>query len=250
MGELTGRVALVTGGGRTLGKGVVTALAEAGAAVAVNDINPDSAEAVAQELRKGGRAAAAVPGDITDPESVKRIASDAATALGPVDIYVQAAGMPANVDNAKFLDSSPEQWRAWIDLNLYAPMYGTHAVLGGMCDRGWGRVIVISSYASRTPGLKGLGLSAYGAGKGGVESFLRHVALEAGPSGVTVNAVALGAMAFLRGEPADPAYAAQLPMRRMGTPEDVGNAVAFLASDRASWITGQTLHLNGGAYMT
>ncbi|WP_300610261.1 SDR family NAD(P)-dependent oxidoreductase [Trebonia sp.] len=248
MNELTGRVALVTGAGRTIGRGVATALAAAGAAVAVNDLDPDSARTVAVELRAVGGPTAAAPGDVTDRESVRRMVDTAVEALGPVDVYVHAAGMPVNVEGVKFLDSDPDQWPAWIDLNLYAAMYGTHAVLGGMCDREWGRIIAISSYASRTGSHNGL--SVYGAAKSGLEGFLRHVALESGPFGVTVNAVALGTMSFLRGAPADPAAAGAIPMRRLGTPEDVGNLVAFLASDRASWITGQTVHLNGGAYMT
>lgn len=246
--ELSGRVALVTGAGRTVGRGIALALADAGAAVAVNDLDPVSAERVAGEVRDAGRAAVAVPGDVTDPAVVTAMVATAATALGPIDIFVHAAGLPVSAQGARFRDTLPEQWHAWIDLNLYAAMYGTHAVLDGMCERGWGRVVAISSYASRTGSRNGLAI--YGAGKSGLEGFLRHVALENGPDGVTVNAVALGTMSHVRGVPADPAAADSIPMRRLGTPEDVGNVVAFLASDRASWITGQTIHLNGGAYMS
>jgi NAD(P)-dependent dehydrogenase (short-subunit alcohol dehydrogenase family) len=245
--DLSGRVALVTGGGRTVGLGVAEVLADLGARVAVNDLDPASAEAAAQRIRDRGSEAVAVPADVTDDAAVRAMVAAVAERLGPVDVLVNAAGIPVGAAGAPFVESSREEWDAWVDLNLYAPMQTTHAVLPGMRDRGWGRVLAISSYASRAASRNGL--AVYGAAKAGLESFVRHVALESAPHGVTVNAVALGTMSHLRGEPAPPEHAAAIPAGRLGTPEDVGWAVGFLASDRASWITGQTLHLNGGAYM-
>lgn len=245
--DLTGRVALVTGGGRTVGRGIAEVLAGLGARVAVNDLDPASAEAAAAGLRERGGEAVAAPADVTDDVAVRAMVVDVAARLGPVDVLVNAAGIPVGAASGQFVDSDRAHWDAWVDLNLYAPMQTTHAVLPGMRERGWGRVLAISSYASRAASRNGL--AVYGAAKAGLESFVRHVALESAPDGVTVNAVALGTMSHLRGEPAPPEHAAAIPVGRFGTPEDVGWTIGFLASDRASWITGQTVHLNGGAYM-
>lgn len=245
--DLRGRVALVTGGGRTVGLGIVQVLAGLGARVAVNDLDAGSAEAAAAGVRAGGGEAVAVPADVTDDAAVRAVVDDVAARLGPVDVLVNAAGIPVGAENGRFADSDRASWDAWVDLNLYAPMQTARAVLPGMRERGWGRVLSISSYASRAASRNGL--AVYGAAKAGLESFSRHVALESAPHGITVNTVALGTMSHLRGEPAPAEHAAAIPVGRFGTPEDVGWAVGFLASDRASWITGQTLHLNGGAYM-
>ncbi len=245
--DLSGRVALVTGGGRTVGLGVVEVLAGLGARLAVNDLDADSAEAAAAGVRARGGEAVAAPADVTDDAAVRAMVADVTERLGPVDVLVNAAGIPVGASGGRFAGSDRADWDAWVDLNLYAPMQTTHAVLPGMQERGWGRVLAISSYASRAASRNGL--AVYGAAKAGLESFVRHVALESAPHGVTVNTVALGTMSHLRGEPAPPEHAAAIPVGRLGTPEDVGWTIGFLASERASWITGQTLHLNGGAYM-
>ncbi|SEP19876.1 SDR family NAD(P)-dependent oxidoreductase [Trujillonella endophytica] len=246
--DLSGRVALVTGAGRTVGLGIAEVLAGLGARVAVNDLDPASAEAAAAGIRGRGGEAVAVPADVTDDAGVRAMVAEVATRLGPVDVLVNAAGIPVGAANGQFVDTDRAEWDAWIDLNLYAPMQAAHAVLPGMRERGWGRVLSISSYASRAASRNGL--AVYGAAKAGLESFTRHVGLESAPSGITVNAIALGTMSHLRGEPAPPEHAAAIPVGRFGTPEDVGWTVGFLASDRAAWITGQTIQLNGGAYMT
>ena len=245
--DLSGRVALVTGGGRTVGLGVAEVLAGLGARVAVNDLDPASAEVAAEGIRSRGGEAVAAPADVTDDAAVRAMVAEVAQRLGSVDVLVNAAGIPVGASGAPFVESAREEWDAWVDLNLYAPMQTAHAVLPGMRERGWGRVVSVSSYASRAASRNGL--AVYGAAKAGLESFTRHVALESAPHGVTVNAVALGTMSHLRGEPAPPEHAAAIPVGRFGTPEDVGWTVGFLASDRAAWITGQTLQLNGGAYM-
>ena len=238
MFDLTGRTALVTGAGQGVGAGIASALAAAGATVAVNDLVPERAAAVAEAL---GGGAVAAPFDVTDLEAVRA----GVHAVGPVDVLVNNAGIPAaGFPQVSFRESDPALWPRFVDLNLYGVLHCTHAVLGGMCDRGRGRVVTISSEAGRL-GL-GIGVSLYGAAKAGAVGLMRHLAVEVAPSGVTVNCLSLGLMDNVAGEWAD-AVAARVPRRRLGSPADVGAAVVFLASDEADWITGQVLPVNGGA---
>jgi len=221
----------VTGAGQGVGAGIARALAEHGVAVVVNDLFPDRAEAVAAEV--GGRAVAF---DVTDLDAVR---AGFATA-GPVDILVNNAGIPADgFPQVDFKDSDPELWRRFVDLNLYGVLNCTHTVLPGMCDRGWGRVITISSEAGRV-GLP-IRVALYGAAKAGALGLTKHLAHEVGRFGVTCNALTLGTM---EGVPLDPS---RVPIPRLGTGGDVGAMVAFLASDAAEWITGQVIGVNGGA---
>ena len=241
MFDLTGRIALVTGAGQGVGAGIVSSLSAAGAAVAVNDVVPDRAAAVAAGL--DGRATA-VPFDVTDLDGVRAGVADVERELGPIDVLVNNAGIPtAGFPQTTFRESDPALWRRFVDLNLYGVLNCTHAVVGGMCDRGRGRVVTISSEAGRV-GL-GIGVSLYGAAKAGAVGLMRHLAVEVAPSGVTVNCLSLGLMDNVAGEWAD-AMARRVPRRRLGSPADVGAAVVFLASDEAEWITGQVLPVNGG----
>lgn len=241
---LDGRVALVTGAGQGVGRGVAAALAEQGAAVAVNDLDPSRAEEAAAALAAAGARAVAAPFDVTDAEAVATGVGAAADALGPVDVLVNNAGVPAaGFPQVSFREMDPELWSRFVDLNLYGVLHCTRAVLEPMCERGWGRVVTISSEAHRT-GLD-IGVSLYGAAKAGAIGFLRHLAVEVAPTGVTVNALSLGLMDNVAGEWAD-AVARTVPRRRLGSPADVGAAVCFLASDEAGWITGQVLPVNGG----
>jgi NAD(P)-dependent dehydrogenase (short-subunit alcohol dehydrogenase family) len=241
MFDLTGRTALVTGAGQGVGAGIASTLVSAGAAVAVNDLVPERATAVADGL--DGRTAA-VPFDVTDLDAVRAGVRVAEEALGPIDVLVNNAGIPtAGFPQTTFRDSDPHLWRRFVDLNLYGVLNCTHAVVGGMCDRGRGRIVTISSEAGRT-GL-GIGVSLYGAAKAGAVGLMRHLAVEVAPAGVTVNCLSLGLMDNVTGEWAE-AVARRVPRRRLGSPADVGAAVVFLASDEADWITGQVLPVNGG----
>ena len=138
----------------------------------------------------------------------------------------------------------PEEWSWYLGVNLFGVMHCTKAVLDGMCERGWGRIVTISSEAGRN-GLD-IGVSVYGAAKAGAAHLMRHLAREVGPDGVTANVVSLGLMDNVPEEFAGP-YIRTIPMRRLGSPDDVAGAVAFLTSDDASWVTGQTLVVNGGS---
>ena len=175
---LNGRVALVTGAGRSVGLGIARALAAAGAAVAVNDLHPDRAEQAAQDIAPLGAAPAiASPFDVSDHAAVVDGVAAIGRQIGPVDILVNNAGIPEHGGAEPFVSSKPESWMPYIELNLLGSMYCIHAVLPAMIERGWGRVIQISSGAS-SQGLR-IGVSVYGASKAGIEGLLRHVAVEA-----------------------------------------------------------------------
>jgi len=244
--DLSGKVALVTGAGQNVGAGIAHALAAQGAAVAVNDLVGDRAESTVASVRAaGGRAEVAVF-DVTDPAAVVAGVEAVATTLGPVDILVNNAGVPAGMRPVQFRDLPREEWARYIDLNVYGSLNCVAAVIDGMCARRWGRVVQISSGAGRT-GLR-LGVSLYGASKSGVEGFIRHLAIEVARDGVTANAIALGLMDNGGGQ-ATASLARQVPAGRLGSPADVAAAVVYVASPEASWLTGQTLDLNGGSTM-
>ena len=251
MFDLTGRVALVTGAGQGVGVGIAEALAARGASVAVNDLDAERAERTVGVLVDSGATVCAVPFDVTDRAAVEAGVVHAESALGgPVDILVNNAGIPAGMSLSPFRQLDPADWSRYVDLNLYGSMHCIRAVLDGMCERGWGRIVQISSGAGHT-GTR-LGISLYGASKSAIEGLVRHVSQEVARDGVTVNTLALGLMSPRPddADDLDPALASlarQVPVGRLGRPDDVGPAVVYLVSAEASWITGQTIDLNGGA---
>ncbi len=236
MFRLDGRVALVTGAGRGIGAGIAAVLARQGARVVVNDVVASRAADVAAGL-PGGMAA---PFDVTDLDAVRA----GVAGVGPVDILVANAGIPERLPMAPFRELDPAGWAAVVDVNLFGLMNCVKATVEGMCDRGWGRIVAISSAAGQM-GLAA-GLSVYGAGKGGAAAFVRHVAVEVAPFGVTANTLALGLMDTRSGSPAPADAVRRVPAGRLGTAEDVGAAVVWLAAE-GSWVTGQTIGINGGA---
>jgi NAD(P)-dependent dehydrogenase (short-subunit alcohol dehydrogenase family) len=246
---LSGHVALVTGAGRSVGFGIARALAAAGATVAVNDLHPDRARQAAADIEAvSASPVVASPFDVTDHAAVLAAVAAIGEQFGPVDILVNNAGIPENGGVEPFVNSKPESWMPYIQLNLLGAMYCMHSVLPGMIERGWGRVIQISSGASSV-GLP-IGVSVYGASKAGIEGLLRHVAVEVGPSGVTVNALALGLMENTAQMAAGQMLARMvrgIPVGRLGHDEEVGAAAAWLASEQAAFVTGQVIHLNGGS---
>jgi 3-oxoacyl-[acyl-carrier protein] reductase len=212
--------------------------------VAVNDLHGDRAEAVAKEIAARGGRAVAVPFDVTDLAAVGAAVARLERELGSVSVLVNNAGVPEGMGVAQFREMDPATWRRYVDLNLYGVTNCCKAVIDGMCTRGFGRVITISSGAGQT-GLA-LGVSLYAAGKGGAISFMRHLALEVARFGVTANTLALGLMSNAGNADVTAALAKTVPVGRLGTPEDVGAACVYLASTEAAWLTGQTLGLNGG----
>jgi NAD(P)-dependent dehydrogenase (short-subunit alcohol dehydrogenase family) len=244
MFDLTGRTALVTGAGQGVGEGIAAAFAARGAAVMVNDLVADRARAVAERLAGEGRKAVAVPFDVTDRDAVEEGIAAGRSAMGEIDILVNNAGVPPGMTVAAFRETRPDDWKPFLDLNLQGVLLCTRAVIDSMCDRGWGRVITISSGAGQI-GI-GLGVAAYGAGKGGGIAFMRHLAVEVAPHGVTANSIALGLIDNHMEPSVTEALARGVPTGRLGTPADVAAAAVYVASEEASWLTGQTIGLNGG----
>lgn len=244
------RRVLVTGAGRGVGRAIAVAFAAAGCDVAVNDLDAGRADEVAQQIRIDGAEAVATAFDVTDYAAV----ASAVDAAGGVDVLVNNAGN-AGVDGfgarGPFAESQPEEWEPFLRVNLYGALHCTRAVLPGMIERGWGRVITIVSDAARTGDAGG---AAYGAAKAGAAGLTRSVALENARHGVTANNISLGTMRTeateeLWSDPDNPLAGRILrgyPIQRPGDPTDVAQLAVFLASEHASWITGQTYPVNGG----
>jgi len=240
--DLSGRVALVTGAGQGVGAGIATTLAAHGAAVAVNDLDPGRAAGTVERITAaGGRAHAAIA-DVGDRAAVDVMVGAVREELGPVDVLVHNAGIPASgFPLAKFREMDPAAWEPFIRVNLYGMLHCAHAVVDEMCRRGSGRIIFISSEAGRVG--VGFGVSLYSSSKSGAVGFCRALSQEVAGDGVTVNCLSLGLMA----SPETEFLAGGIPVGRAGTPADVAAAALYLASDEAAWVTGQTLPVNGGA---
>jgi len=237
------RVALVTGAARGIGRACAVALAADGCTVAVCDLL--DGRAVAEEV--GGLA---IEMDVADGDAVRAGVARAEAELGPVDVLVNCAGWDRF---APFLETDEDFWRKVIAINYEGCLRTTHAVLGGMAERGWGRIVNISSDAARVGSARE---SVYAGAKAAVVAFTKTIAREAARRGVTANAVCPGPTdtQLLHDMAPDAegmveALTRAIPMRRLGTPEDVAAAVRFLASDDAGFITGQTLSVSGGLTM-
>jgi len=247
------RVALVTGGARGIGRAVSLALGRAGLAVAIGDLLKEPAEQVARELEGAGGRAVPVALDVADPATVTAAVAGATDSLGPVDVLVNCAGW----DEFKpFLETDEAFWRRVIAINYEGALRTTHAVLGGMMERGWGRIVNISSDAARVGSTQE---AVYAGAKAGVIAFTKTIARESARRGVTANVVCPGPTdtALLKGmaqaapdsERLLAALTRAVPMRRLGHPHEVAAAVAFLACEDAGYITGQTLSVSGGLTM-
>jgi NAD(P)-dependent dehydrogenase (short-subunit alcohol dehydrogenase family) len=187
---------------------------------------------------------------VTDRAAVDAGIAEVEAQLGGIDILVNNAGNAgaSSMVVSQFREMDPEQWDRFVDVNLYGVLNCTHAVIDGMCERGWGRVITISSGAG-VVGLR-MGIAIYAAGKSGAIGFMRHLAMEVARTGVTANTLALGLMGVQELTELTRDTARQIPVGRLGSPDDVGAACVYLASNEAAWLTGQTINLNGGAYTT
>jgi 2-hydroxycyclohexanecarboxyl-CoA dehydrogenase len=245
------RVALVTGGARGIGRAICLDLAADGRWVAVADVRADEAAETATAIEGNGGRAVAVELDVTDSHSVGASVRRAEEALGPIEIVVNNAGWD---ELRPFLETDEQFWDRVIEINFKGCLRVTREVLPGMVERGFGRVVNIGSDAGRVGSSRE---AVYSGAKGGVIAFTKTVAREVARSGVTANTVCPGptrtpmleAMAHAGGEKLIESLTRAVPMRRLGECEDVAAAVTFLASERAGFITGQTLSVSGGLTM-
>jgi NAD(P)-dependent dehydrogenase (short-subunit alcohol dehydrogenase family) len=247
--QLTGRVALVTGAGQGMGRAVAVMLAERGAKVAVNDVSQESAAAALTELQSLGADAIAVPGDVTNAESVRGMVAQAVEAWGGVHILINNAGV---LRPTKIADIPEAEWDWVIAVNLKGTFLCSQAVLPSMREAGWGRIVNFSSTAGKN--VSTVGGAHYTAAKAGILGFTRHMAKEVAQYGITVNSVCPGLIdtEMVRATIDDErvkAYERNFPISRLGRPEEVAELVVFLASDRAAYITGASLDINGGDLM-
>lgn len=240
---IAGKVALVTGGARNLGRADCLRLGEEGCRVAVLDLNREGAEETAAEIvKKGGPAALAIECDIVDRAAVKAAVERVERELGPVDIAVNNASIIWTM--AQLKDMKDDDWELNINVNLTGAYNVTKAVFPGMRERRWGRVVCMASIAGL---LGGFGQTAYATTKMGIIGFARSVALEGARHGITANVIAPGIIGeHVKLSPMYERMVKRVAMQRHGDVEDVANAVAFLCSERARYITGAVLTVTGG----
>jgi 3-oxoacyl-[acyl-carrier protein] reductase len=255
--DLKGRIALVTGAGQGVGRAIAQVLAAHGAGgVVVNDFYAERADRVVAEITAAGGKAVAMVADVTDLEQVRAGLAAAEAALGPVSILVNNAGNfgPDGFapDMPFFWETDPSRWRRFVDVNLFGVMNCCYAVLPGMVEHRYGRLVTITSDASRTLEPR---QADYAAAKAGAAGFMRSLAADSARFGVTANCIAISTIrpnlppAELEAFLASDRTAKQLahyPIRRHGLPEDIAGMALLLSSDAASWITGQTYPVNGG----
>jgi 2-hydroxycyclohexanecarboxyl-CoA dehydrogenase len=254
---LRDRVILITGAASGIGRATALRLGEEGACVGILDLDGDGAEAVANEIRKTAVAtgldsaarAFARRADITDARAVDDAIDEFESACGPVEGLVNNAGWDVSMP---FLETDAAFWKKVIDINLYGPLNVTKRVLSGMVERGSGRIVSIASDAGR---VGSSGEAVYAACKGGIVAFSKSVAREVARQGITLNCVAPGPTdtpLFAAVDPSgklQPALARAIPMKRLAQPSDYPGLIAFLLSDDAAFITGQTVSVSGGLTM-
>ena len=247
------RTALVTGGGRGIGRAVAEGLAEDGFAIVIVDLRVEEAEETAAAITEAGGTVIAVAADVADTESVAAAVCTAEERFGHVDVLVNNAGWD---DLKPFLATDEEFWDRVIDINFKGPLRFTRLLLPGMVERGWGRIVNIGSDAGRV----GSSLeSVYSGAKGGLIAFTKTIAREVARKGVTANVVCPGPTdtpmlqeTISAAEDADAvlgAMVSSVPMKRLAAPEEIAAAVRFFAADHAGYVTGQTLSVSGGLTM-
>jgi 2-hydroxycyclohexanecarboxyl-CoA dehydrogenase len=252
MRGLKDRTVVVTGGANGIGAAIARRLAEEGCAVGIFDLDRTAGEKIAGEIKAGGARASLQVVDITEYDAVARAVEGVESSFGPVSFLVNNAGWDRA---ANFLDTTPDFWRKVVAINLFGPLNMNHVVLRGMAARGFGRVVNIASDAGR---VGSSGEAVYSACKGGIIALTKTLARELVGKGVILNTICPGPTdtAILRSflEGPDGTRIAEglkraIPMRRLGVPEDYPGLVAFLLSDDAAYITGQTISVSGGLTM-
>ena len=244
--DFAGRVAIVTGAGRGMGRAVAVRLAAGGARLVVNDLDVDSAERTVGALRESGAEALATPGDVTSSADVARLVASALGHFGSIHVLINNAGV---LRPTPVFDIEEEEWDMVVNGNLKSTYLRSRAVLPAMRDQGWGRIVNFSSTAGKS--VSTMGGAHYTASKAAILGFTRHLAKEEAAHGITVNAVCPGLIdtemvrSTISKERTE-AYASSFPIARMGEPSEVAELVAFLASDKAAYITGASLDINGG----
>ncbi len=247
MSDLKGKVALVTGGTGGIGAAICLKLAESGARIATNYRNEEKAKAWQTEAKKAGHDIAIYQADVSDFDACQILTEQVGKDLGPIDILVNNAGI---TKDGMFKKMSKEKWDAVMSINLDGLFNMTKPLIEGMTDRGWGRIINISSIN----GQKGqLGQTNYAASKAGMHGFTMALAQEVARKGVTVNTVSPGyiatEMVMAVSEDIRNSIIAGIPVNRLGTPEEIAALVDFLASEEAGFATGADFSMNGGQHM-
>jgi 3-oxoacyl-[acyl-carrier protein] reductase len=246
--DLVDKVAIVTGAGRGIGKAIAIALAREGADVIVNDIDIQIAEAVVKEIKSLGRKALAIQVDVSDSKEVNRMVQLAIKKFKRVDILINNAGI---TKRGSIEDLTEEDWNRVMDINLKGAFNCAKAVVGIMKKQRYGKIINISSIAGKIGDLASA--PCYGASKAGMTCLAKSLARELAPYNINVNVVAPHAietdMSKEWSEEKRKSIIADIPLGRMGEPEDVAEAVIFLVSDKAKFITGEVLDVNGGCLM-
>jgi 2-hydroxycyclohexanecarboxyl-CoA dehydrogenase len=252
--RLKSKVAIITGAAYGIGQGIAQAVAREGASVVIADINMEGSEKTARDICKSGSKALAMKVDISKEAEVKNMIERTISQFGRVDILVNnAAFLGSSYHQKPFVDTQVSEWRAEIDVTFIGTLLCCHAVTSHMLKQKSGRIINISSDAGKMGIPK---MAIYSACKGAMAGFSRALAQELAPEGITVNCISPGPIetptvtAILKKMPGQrEAWVANVPMRRLGEPADIASMVVFLASDEASYITGQDYSVDGGSRM-
>jgi 2-hydroxycyclohexanecarboxyl-CoA dehydrogenase len=249
---MTKKVALVTGAAVGIGRAICLRLARDGIAIGVLDLNKADAEKVAREIKAAGGEAIGLAGDITRRDTIQAAAAELRNAFGPINVLVNNAGITGF---APFLELTDAQWDRMMEVNLKGAFIVTQTILPDMLAQGWGRIVNISSSSAQSGAVN---MAHYSSAKGGIIALTKTLAQEFGPSGITVNNIpprfvmntAMSEDSFKHlGQAARDAMTQGGPIRRQGEPEDIAGAAAWLVSDEAGYVTGQTIGVNGGRYI-
>lgn len=243
---LQGKTAVVTGSASGIGRAIAVRLAKDGAAVSVWDLDDKGAAETARLIQEAGGQAIAIAVNAADADAIKAAADQTRAAFGPITIIVNNAGITGTVP---FQQLAAADWDRMMAINLKGPFLCTQEVIADMLAAGWGRIINITSSSIQTGAPA---MAHYVASKGGLMGLTKVLAMEFADKGITANMVPPGFVdtPMLRASPVDvDAYAATMPMKRPGKPEDIAAACAYLASDDAGYVTGQTISVNGGRYL-